>query len=126
MPAGVCPVPIMQYEHFSGAARADGTLSLHFCFNDISAVQDCHVAKTLDLRAWKLEPDEFAALRLKVDCGLQHLSLVLPLTLAGADDNSPRGHEVSERLGIIGKPVSPDCLSHFEELFTLIAEAFGG
>src|ERR1700722_7641187 len=114
MPAGICPMPIMQHEHFGGPARADGTLSLHFCFNDISAIQDRNVAKTLNLRSWKLEPDEFAALRLKVDCGLQHLSLILPLRLAGPDENGPLGHKLSERLRVVGKPVSPDCFSHFE------------
>ena len=121
MPAWVCPVPIVEHENFGGSARVDGTFPLHFCFNDISAIQDRHVAKTLNLRAWKLEPRHFAALHLKVDCGLQHLGLVLPLGLAGADDNGPRGHQVSERLRIVGKPGSPDCLSHFEELPALIA-----
>jgi hypothetical protein len=111
---------IAEHKHFSGPARINRTLTLHFRLDQVLAVKNCHVSKTLNFGSGELEADEFAAVCLKINGGLEHFGLMFPQRLAGADHDGFWGHQLSEGGCIVGEPGTPDRLPRLEQLSTVI------
>jgi hypothetical protein len=110
------------HKNLSHSASVDFALSANFKFDQILAVDYRHIAKMLNFGAGKFQPDQLAAICLKLGRGLQNLRLMLPTLFTGADYNCALRHEFLQKFGVVGKPGSPDGFAHFGEL-GLIARA---
>src|ERR1700722_12287504 len=95
VPARVGPLAIAQYEDLGDAAGADRTLAVQLGLNGVLAVKNRYLAEALVLGVGKLEPDQSAAIGLKLCSGSQYFRLMLPLRFAGADDDGFRWDEFS-------------------------------
>jgi hypothetical protein len=76
MPPGICPLAFAFHENFSDASRCLFPFTDHFHLQNVLAPDNCHIAKMLDLGAWKLEANQFSACRVEVRSRLQHFRLV--------------------------------------------------
>lgn len=115
MPTGVGPLTVTAYEDLARVAGRDRAFAVCFCFHQVVAPDDGHVAKVLDLSVREFEADEFASCRLKVGSGLKNLGLVLPLLLATTDDDRLCRHQCLKGLGVVrnrrGGPVTVNGIS---------------
>jgi hypothetical protein len=66
----------------------------------------------LNFCAWKREPSEFSSLRMELEGGSEHVGLLLPLFLAGTDDDGRRRHQFFETLDVAREPEPPHPLPH--------------
>src|SRR5215468_8926016 len=104
VPAGIGPLSVAADENLRDAAGGPGALSSHFGFIYVLAVGDGNIAEELHFRARKLQPQQFSTGSLKPRGGLKDARLVLPLFLAGADNDGIRRNELFESLDVIGEP----------------------
>jgi hypothetical protein len=81
-------------EYLRGPAGVRGALSVDSCFQDEVASDNRDVSEVLHFGMREFETDEFPAAVMELDCGLDDFGLVLPLRLAGADDDGSGGHEL--------------------------------
>src|SRR5215471_3122360 len=88
VPAGIGPLSVAQHKNLCNAPGSQRSLALQLRFIQVLTVGDGNVAKTLNFRAWKFQPNEFPTGCLKLRGGLKNLCLMFPPLLTAVDGNA--------------------------------------